>query len=130
MGWFELLARAVADPYPIREKNVSFFASPKARSIASASSSLLILGLCISGTSLRAQDSTSGGFAATAAAPAAPSAQVSGPLSGSVVQLKPTGDVMQLTIKDAIGLGLKYNLGLILSEQTNQQVRGARVRAL
>ncbi|HEY3930263.1 MAG TPA: TolC family protein [Candidatus Koribacter sp.] len=64
------------------------------------------------------------------AASPAPSAQVSGPLSGSIVQLKPSGDVIPLTIRDAIGMGLKYNLGLILSDQTNQQVRGARVRAL
>jgi len=70
-----------------------------------------------------------------AAAPVSSSAQsqapgTGSPYSGSVVELKVTGDVLPLTIKDAIQMGLKYNLGLILSAEGNEQARGARIRAL
>jgi outer membrane protein TolC len=47
-----------------------------------------------------------------------------------VVQIKPTGDVVPLTIRDSIQMGLKYNLGVILSTEGNQAARGARIRAL
>lgn len=52
------------------------------------------------------------------------------PLSGSVVQVKPTSGVISLTIKDAIQMGLKYNLGLILSAEGSETARGARIQTL
>ncbi|WP_049761940.1 TolC family protein [Candidatus Korobacter versatilis] len=51
-------------------------------------------------------------------------------MSGSVVVLKPTGDVLNLSIKDAIQMGLKYNLGVLLSTEGNEAARGAKIRAL
>ena len=79
-----------------------------------------------------AQVAPGGSLAAPASAsPSVQMPDLSGnPLGGSVVQLKATGDVMSLGIKDAIEMGLKYNLGLILSEQGNTAARGARIRAL
>lgn len=79
-----------------------------------------------------AQAAPSGGFAAEAAGSTAQT-QAPGagtPFSGSVVQGKPTAEVVPLTIKDAIQMGLKYNLGLILAGEGNDQARGARIHAL
>jgi outer membrane protein TolC len=46
----------------------------------------------------------------------------------------PTGPiqpgVMPLSLTDAIQHGLKYNLGILLSDQATQQARGARIHAL
>ena len=94
---------------------------------------MAILSVGAAGTSLA---QVSADIGAGLSAPPAPSSTQSqsldsnSPFSGSVVQLKPTGDVLPLTIKDAIQLGLKYNLGLILSSEGNEQARGARIRAL
>lgn len=38
--------------------------------------------------------------------------------------------VMPLSLTDAVNRGLKYNLGILLSDQATQQARGARIRAL
>ncbi len=79
-----------------------------------------------------AQTPPGGGLAAQPAESAAPSQSpgAGSPYSGSVVQLKPTADILPLTIKDAIQMGLKYNLGLILSSTQNENARGERYRAL
>lgn len=70
------------------------------------------------------------GLTASPAPSAAPSqSQSFGPYSGSLAQ-KPTGEVLPLTIKEAIQMALKYNLGVILSSDTNESARGARLRAL
>ncbi len=37
---------------------------------------------------------------------------------------------MSLSLMDAINLGLKYNLGILMSDQATEAVRGARIRAL
>ena len=51
------------------------------------------------------------------------------PLSGSrVVPLQP--GTVNLTLLDAIDRGLKYNLGIILTQQGNESARAARIRAL
>ncbi len=51
------------------------------------------------------------------------------PLTGSrVVPLQP--GTVSLTLLDAIDRGLKYNLGIILSNQGNESARAARIRAL
>ena len=52
------------------------------------------------------------------------------PLLGSVPQGQPTPGVLRLTPLDAIDRGLKYNLGLLLSQQATEAARGARYRAL
>jgi outer membrane protein TolC len=38
--------------------------------------------------------------------------------------------VLPLSLADAINRGLKYNLGILLSDQATQQARGARIQAL
>ena len=52
------------------------------------------------------------------------------PLLGSTPQGQPTPGVLPLTALDAIERGLKYNLGLLLSQQATESARGARFRAL
>ncbi|MGB8886904.1 MAG: TolC family protein [Candidatus Korobacteraceae bacterium] len=50
--------------------------------------------------------------------------------SGSIPQGKATPEIIDLTIEDALDRGLKYNLGLYLSERATDQSRAARLRAL
>ncbi|HEY4901795.1 MAG TPA: TolC family protein [Terriglobales bacterium] len=50
--------------------------------------------------------------------------------SGSIPQGKATGEVIELTLEDALDRGLKYNLGLYLSTQTTAEARAARIQAL
>ncbi len=52
------------------------------------------------------------------------------PFLGGVPSGEPTPGVLSLSLKDAIDRGLKYNLGLLLSEQGKREARGARLRAL
>lgn len=56
--------------------------------------------------------------------------QAQNPLFGSVPQGQPTAGVITITPLDAIGRGLKYNLSLMFSQQANQTVAGARLKAL
>ena len=49
------------------------------------------------------------------------------PYSGSIPQGKATPEVIELTIEDALDRGLKYNLGLYLSERATEQSRAARL---
>jgi outer membrane protein TolC len=73
-----------------------------------------------------------GGFSASTAAPQGQRQSLpnNSPFAGSVVEQKPTAEVIPLTIKDAIQMGLKYNLGLILAGEGSEQARGARIHAL
>ena len=52
------------------------------------------------------------------------------PLLGGIPTGKPTGEVLPLTLSDAIKRGLSYNLGVMLSTQAVQATRGARLLAL
>jgi outer membrane protein TolC len=52
------------------------------------------------------------------------------PFTGSLPQGKATGQVVDLSIQDALDRGLKYNLGLYLSERATEQTRSERLRAL
>jgi len=52
------------------------------------------------------------------------------PYSGSIPQGKATSEVIDLTVQDALDRGLKYNLGLYLSDRVTDQTRAARLRAL
>jgi outer membrane protein TolC len=52
------------------------------------------------------------------------------PYSGSLPQPKATAETIDLTIDQALDMGLKYNLGLYLSDRATDQARAARLRAL
>lgn len=52
------------------------------------------------------------------------------PFLGSVPAGKATGTVIQLSIKDAIRLGLKYNLGLVESDLNTGTARAERLKEL
>lgn len=52
------------------------------------------------------------------------------PYAGSLPQGKATNEVIELSIADALERGLKYNLGLYLSERSTDQTRAERLRAL
>ena len=62
--------------------------------------------------------------------PSALATQRQNPFSGSAPAGKATGDVMHLSLSDAIALGLRFNLGLIDSIQSNAAVRAQRLRSL
>lgn len=49
---------------------------------------------------------------------------------GSQTTEKPTSAVLPLSLDDAIARGLKYNLGLILTNQTGQSARGQQLQEL
>ncbi len=49
---------------------------------------------------------------------------------GSVPQGTATGQTIELSIEEALDRGLKYNLGLYLSDRTTDQARAAHLRAL
>ena len=52
------------------------------------------------------------------------------PFAGSLPQGKATGGTIDLTIDQALDMGLKYNLGLYLSDRLTDQARAARLKAL
>ena len=52
------------------------------------------------------------------------------PFAGSIPQGKATGQVIDLTLDDALDRGLKYNLGVFLSNQSTAEARAARIEAL
>src|SRR5271169_2867121 len=65
-------------------------------------------------------------------APFQPSQQAapSSSYQGSVIDEKANGEVLQLTLDDAIQRGLKHNLGLILTAQNQQSAGGQRLQEL
>ena len=52
------------------------------------------------------------------------------PYAGSLPQGKATAETLDLTIDQALDMGLKYNLGLYLSDRATDQARAARLKAL
>jgi outer membrane protein TolC len=52
------------------------------------------------------------------------------PYAGSLTQGKATNEVIELSVADALDRGLKYNLGLYLSERSTDQTRAERLRTL
>ncbi len=52
------------------------------------------------------------------------------PFAGSIPQGKATNTVLDLSLEDAVDRGLKYNLGLYLSEKNTDISRAARLRSL
>lgn len=62
--------------------------------------------------------------------PAPSSGIMLGPFGGGVPSGQPAAGVLALTLPDAIGRGLKYNLGLVLGQQGVRTAEAARLRAL
>src|SRR5271169_2179775 len=52
------------------------------------------------------------------------------PFAGSIPQGQAKGEVLDLTVEDALDRGLKYNLGLYLAARVTEQSSAARLRAL
>jgi outer membrane protein TolC len=52
------------------------------------------------------------------------------PYSGSLPQGRATADTIDLTVDQALDMGLKYNLGLYLSARSTEQARAAQLLAL
>ncbi len=50
--------------------------------------------------------------------------------AGSIPQGKASSETIDLTLEDALDRGLKYNLGLYLSNQTTAEARAARMQSL
>src|SRR5215469_5267894 len=61
--------------------------------------------------------------------PSAQATQQQNPYLGSV-PAKATGTTIQLSLKEATARGLRYNLGLVESNQASADVRAERLRAL
>jgi outer membrane protein TolC len=87
---------------------------------AAGLASLALAGLALSGSAQLPISSPQ------AAPPTAPSSS----FSGSVASDKPTADVLQLTLDEAVQRGLKTNLGLLLSTTQIAQSRGERLQSL
>jgi outer membrane protein TolC len=52
------------------------------------------------------------------------------PLMGGIPQGKAAGDVLQLSLAEALKRGMNYNLGVVVSAQSVSAARGARLEAL
>jgi outer membrane protein TolC len=65
----------------------------------------------------------------SASAQSVPAGNAANPFSGSV-PAKVVGGRMQLSLQDAIGLGMKHNLGLLLSSADTRSARGQRWQEL
>ncbi len=52
------------------------------------------------------------------------------PFAGSLPQGQPTGETLELSVEEALDRGLKYNLGLYLSDRATEQSRAAHLKAL
>ena len=88
------------------------------------------------GQSLSAQAQTptttfrQGSSATSSAQSVASPIPANSPFLGGTPTGKPTADVLQLTLRDAIDRGLRYNLGLVLSGIESRSARAERLRAL
>jgi outer membrane protein TolC len=68
--------------------------------------------------------------AATGAVPVFMAGSAQSPLLGGLPTGQPAAGTLPLSLSDAIKRGLKYNLGAVLSEQSTEATRGARILAL
>lgn len=68
--------------------------------------------------------------AASTTNPSALATQSQNPYLGSTPSGKATGEVVSLSLHEAVERGLRYNLGLIESNQANAEARAQRLRAL
>ncbi|MGH9401320.1 MAG: TolC family protein, partial [Terriglobia bacterium] len=92
---------------------------------------LAVLLLAVSGASAWGQTQVPGtlGYETSAAASGGVSSSQS-PFTGSVPQGKASSTVLPLSVKDAIERSLKYNLGILFSEQSTAEARGERWQTL
>jgi len=67
---------------------------------------------------------------ASSSSPSSGAGSAQNPFLGSVPAGKATSQVLPITLKDALERGLRYNLGILLSEQTTEGARGQRWQAL
>ena len=89
--------------------------------------------VCLSITSTG--QTTGSPYGGLAAAPPSPPPQVSlpqtqSPLLASIPQGQPTPGVMQLSLLQALEMGLRNNLGIILSGYTTESAQAARLKSL
>jgi len=96
---------------------------------------LLCGGACAlaqSGPAMSSYPDSAGGMGSAATASSGSMQQAAGqnPFLGGAPPGPAQPGVLPLSLADAIQRGLKYNLGLLLSDQATQQARGARIHAL
>jgi outer membrane protein TolC len=104
---FCLLAAALR---PVRAQAPSTGQQPYAPPAATGPTTLRVPAPSVSGTSTNAAQQ--------------------GPFSGSVPTGQPTGTTLALSLKDAFDRALKYNLGVIQSNQSTRAARAERLRNL
>lgn len=100
----------------------------RARTIAVVALLLPLLNAVLIQAQVQAAPGTLGSEVASAASMSANSQQ--NPLTGSVPPGKATAGTIPLSARDAIERALKYNLGILLSEQLTAQARGERWETL
>ena len=82
------------------------------------------------GPAMNSYSAGAGGTGPAAQAPSASMATEQNPFLGSAPPGPAQTGVIPLSLADAINRGLKYNLGVLMSDQATQQARGAKIRAL
>lgn len=92
----------------------------------------VVLGAVTMASSAQATQQSGGSSSASQVAPFQSSQQAtqSSSYQGSVVAESATGDVLPLSLDDAIQRGLKHNLGLILTGQNQQGAGGQKLQQL
>ncbi len=82
------------------------------------------------GTTTRAGQITVSPASGPSSSGTAPGITTQGPFQGSVPTGQATGTTLALTLKDALDRALKYNLGVIQSDQNTRSARAERLRYL
>jgi len=105
------------------------FRNERVQELVSALSVLLtmLLGAPSPSTGQTAGGSTTSGPSQSGAAP---SGQAQSPFSGSVPAGQATGTTLPLSLKEAFDRALKYNLGVIESDQNTRLARATKLRSL
>lgn len=94
---------------------------------------IVVLFFTINAVTGLSQTTASPAISATPTVPSSIQASInasSNPFLGSVPSGKASNGTLSLSLKEALDLGLRHNLGLLLSEQSSQSARGARWQAL
>ncbi|MDQ1692560.1 MAG: hypothetical protein QOH85_95, partial [Acidobacteriaceae bacterium] len=87
---------------------------------------LLVSVACVHGAMAQGSSGSSSSSSSTFTPPTVPQPQAQSAFQGSVATQPVTPGVLPLSIKDAILIGLKNNLGIILSGQNVNQAGGQR----
>src|SRR5262249_5792758 len=91
---------------------------------------LLSFVIAASAISAPAQTSTTGGYQPAAGGAAAVTQPPTFQVSGSVPTGTSTNEVLPLTLRDAVGKAVRYNLGAIESGENSRIARGQKLIAL